>query len=77
MKLIIALEDLLRVSKVDLIVLPEASPFLCLDVIDGELLYTSDPDETANYELYVLRRAGDLAFYERQKRMQIISGEIL
>ena len=76
-KATIALEDLFEVSRIDLILLPEAPPFLCLDVIDGELLYTSDSDETARYELYVLRRAGDLAFYERQKRAQILTGEIL
>ncbi|MGA1864307.1 MAG: nucleotidyltransferase domain-containing protein [bacterium] len=75
-KATIALEDLLKVNRVDLIILPEAPPFLCLDIIEGELLYTSDPDETSRYELYVLRRAGDLAFYERQRRIQILTGEI-
>lgn len=72
-RLTIALEDLFDVSRVDLVVLPEASPFLALDVIRGELLYCADPDAQAEYELYVLRRAGDLAPYERERRRHILS----
>lgn len=71
----IDLEDLLNVSRVDLVVLTEVSPFLSLDAIDGELLYSAHPDETAIYELYVLRKAGDLAFYERERRRLILTGE--
>ena len=49
-------------------VLPEASPFLALDVIKGELIYCNDPDLQAEDELYVLRRAGDLAYYEKKTK---------
>ena len=58
----------------DLILLPEADPFLALDIIKGELLYCADPDRQAEDELYVLRRAGDLAGFQRERIDQIIRG---
>jgi uncharacterized protein len=67
------LEDLLDVAHVDLIVLSEAPPFLAFDVIRGELLHTSDAFAQAEHELYVLRRAGDLAPLERERIRLIIS----
>jgi len=69
-----ALEDLLDVGRVDLVVLPEADPFLALDVIRGDLLYCDDKDAQAEEELHVLRRAGDLAPYARERWKQILSG---
>jgi predicted nucleotidyltransferase len=75
--LTIELEDLLEVNRVDLVVLPEASPFLAVDVIRGELLFCSDLDAQAEHELYILRRAGDLAHYERERWRQMILGEAL
>ncbi|PTL36653.1 hypothetical protein CLG94_02940 [Candidatus Methylomirabilis limnetica] len=71
----IELEDLLGVGRVDLVVLPEADPFLALDVIRGELLCCADADAQAEDELYVLRRAGDLAPYARERWQLILSGE--
>jgi len=71
--LIAKLEDLFDVGRVDLVVLPEASAFLALDVLRGELLVDLDPDETARFELYVLRRAGDLSFFERQRRSMVLN----
>lgn len=76
-RLAIALEDLLDVKRVDLVILPEASPFLALDVVRGELLYTTDPDAEAEYQLYVLRRAGDLAPYQRERLRMILAGEAI
>lgn len=73
-RLMADLEDLLGVGRVDLVVLPEAPAFLAVDIIRGELLYEADPDRTAEYELYVLRRAGDLAEYERERVEQILTG---
>jgi predicted nucleotidyltransferase len=61
------LEDLLGVMRVDLVVLPEADPFLALDVICGDLFYCADADAQAEDELYVLRRAADLAPYARAR----------
>jgi predicted nucleotidyltransferase len=70
-----ALEDLLAVGRVDLVLLPEAGPFLAVEAIRGELLYCSDLDAQAEDELYILRRAGDLAPYERQRWAYIIEGQ--
>ena len=70
------LEDLLGVARVDLVILPEADPFLALDIIRGELLYCADADEQAEYELYVLRRAGDLVHYARERWGQILGMNI-
>jgi predicted nucleotidyltransferase len=71
-RLAAALEDLWDVPRVDLVVLPEASPFLALDVIAGPCIYARDTDALAEYELYVLRRAGDLAPFERARRRHIL-----
>jgi uncharacterized protein len=68
----LALEELLDVRRVDLVVLPEAGAFLALAAVSGELLYCEDPTEQAEYELYVLRRAGDLLPFERERRRLIL-----
>jgi predicted nucleotidyltransferase len=68
----IDLEDLFDAPRVDLIVLPEADPFLALDVIRGELLFTDDADRQARYELFVLRRAGDLMPFKKQRIRMIL-----
>lgn len=70
--LTLALEDLFRVPKVDLVVLPETGAFLALAAVSGELLYCDDPTDQAEYELYVLRRAGDLLPFERERRDLIL-----
>lgn len=73
-RLAMELEDILGVSRVDLVVLPEADPFLALEVIRGEMLYCADADAQAEDELYVLRRAGDLAHYARDRWQHLLSG---
>lgn len=55
-------------ADVDLVDAAAASPFLALDVVCGERLYCSDTDACDAFDLYVLRRAGDLAPFERQRR---------
>jgi hypothetical protein len=68
-----ALEALFRVNRVDLVVIPEADPFLAAYIVRGERVYARDSylaDEYDLYILYILRRAGDLAPLERE-RMQI------
>ena len=68
-RLAIELEDLFAVARVDLVVLSEANAPLAAEVVRGELLLCSDPDEEAESQLYYLRRAGDLApFYAEQFR---------
>lgn len=66
------LEDLFQVHRVDLVLLPEADPFLALDIIRGELLYAQDLDEQARYELFVLRRAGDLMPFKKERTRMIL-----
>ena len=68
----IDLEDLFHAPRVDLVILPEADPFLALDAIRGELLFTDDPDRQARYELFVLRRAGDLMPFKKQRMRMIL-----
>ena len=66
------IEDFLGVDRVDLVLLPEAEPFLALDVIRGELLYSQDLDLQARYELFVLRRAGDLLPFKKDRIRMIM-----
>jgi uncharacterized protein len=72
-QLALSLEEAFRVNRVDLVILPKADPFLALEAIRGELLYTRNAVDQARYELYVLRRAGDLAPFKRA-RMELIMG---
>ncbi len=71
-RLMAALEDLFDVPRLDLVVLSEASPLLAVDVIRGELLYSADPLAQAEHELYVLRRAADLAPFLRARAHAIL-----
>ena len=59
--------------RVDLIDVSRASPYLALAVVRGARLYTRDPLETDLFELYVLRRAGDLLPFERERRALLLS----
>ena len=61
------LEQFLGVGRVDLVVLSEADPFLAANVIRGERIYCRDDYLADEYELYALRRAGDLAPLERER----------
>jgi predicted nucleotidyltransferase len=70
--LTIEVEDLFDAPRVDLVVLPEADPFLALEAIRGELLYTDDPDRQARHELYILRRAGDLSHLKKERLRMIL-----
>lgn len=74
--LAMALENLFRCQRVDLIILQEADPFLAAEIIRGERLFAQDEQASDEYELYVLRRAGDLAPLERE-RMALVLGETL
>ena len=72
-QLAMALEDLFEVPRVDLVILPEADPFLAVEVIRGELLYCVDATSQAEEELYILRRAGDLAPLKRERLALILA----
>jgi len=70
--LALEIEDLLEVSRVDLVILQEADPFLAVEIIRGELLYAEDLDRQARYELYILRRAGDLLPFKKERIRMIM-----
>jgi len=69
-----ALEDLFSTNRVDLVNLPEADPFLAANIIRGERLFSKDTYLADEYDLYILRRAGDLIPLERE-RIGLIMGE--
>src|SRR5262245_30307964 len=58
--------------KVDVVDAGRASAFLALDVIRGERFYCADEDRGDEFELYVMRRAGDLAPFERERRRRLL-----
>jgi len=75
-KLAIALEDLFDVGRVDLVLLDRADPFLAANVIRGERLFAADEVEADEFDLYVLRRVGDLAPLERERQALVLGGAI-
>lgn len=62
-------------QSVDLIDLAGASAFLALDVIRGERIFERDGRRLDEFDLYVLRRAGDLAPFERERRRALLAAE--
>jgi hypothetical protein len=73
-KIAIQFEDLFDVSRVDLVVLPEAPISLALEIVTGELLYMEDPTQEAEYQLYIMRQAADLLPYIKMKQDMILGG---
>ncbi|HIJ21078.1 MAG TPA: nucleotidyltransferase domain-containing protein, partial [Deltaproteobacteria bacterium] len=66
-QLSMALEDLFSVNRVDLVSLPETDPFLAANIIRGERIFSKDTYLADEYDLYILRRAGDLIPLERER----------
>jgi predicted nucleotidyltransferase len=58
--------------KVDLVDAGRANAFLALDIIRGERVFCADLDRGDEFELYVMRRAGDLAPFERERRRRLL-----
>jgi len=73
-RLTMALEEMLSAPRVDLVLLRDADPFLAANIIRGERLLVRDRYLADEYELYILRRAGDLAPLERE-RLALILGK--
>lgn len=73
--LTLELEGLFNVPRVDFLILHEADAFLAANIIRGERIYVEDSYLADEYELYVLRRAGDLAEPERE-RIAVILREV-
>ena len=71
-ELAVGLENLLGVDRVDLVLLSEADPFIAVNAIRGERVFCRDEYAADEYELYVLRRAGDLARFERMRIERIM-----
>lgn len=72
---VLLLEDTLERRlglKVDVVDAGRASAFLALDIIRGELVFCADADRCDEFELYVMRRAGDLAPFERERRRRLL-----
>lgn len=65
--LALELETLFNTPRVDLFVLQEVDAFLAANIIRGERICTLDSYYADEYELFVLRRAGDLAELERER----------
>jgi len=72
-ELAIELEDLFGTGRVDLVLLADADPFLAANIIRGERLFCRDEHAADVYELYVLRRAGDLAPFERERIESVLN----
>lgn len=64
-------EDIFDVPRVDVVALTDAPVFLALEIVQGELLYAKDDRYEAEYQLYIMRRASELAPYETMKRKLI------
>ena len=72
---VVLLEDELEQSlrrPVDIVDAGCASAFLALDIIRGERVFCADPYRCDEFELYVMRRAGDLAPFERERRRLLL-----
>ena len=74
--LTLELEDLFSVKRVALVVIPEVDPFLAANIIRGERIYCRDQLQADEYDLYILRRAGDLIPLERERISLIMREKI-
>ena len=59
-------------APVDLVDVGKANAFLALDAIRGERIYCTDSTRCDEFDLYVLRRAGDLAPFEKERRRMVL-----
>jgi len=55
-------------------VLEDADPFLAAEIIKGERLFARDEYEADEFDLFVLRRAGDLIPLKRERLNLILRG---
>lgn len=58
--------------RVDVVDVGRASAFLALAVVQGDRIFSRDEIETDLFDLYVLRRAGDLLPFERARREMLL-----
>jgi len=74
--LLMDLEELFGLPRADLVVLNDADPFIALEAVRGEPLFCADLDQQAEEELFILRRAGDLEPFEKERVRLILAGEL-
>ena len=69
-------EELSRATglPVDVVDAGHAGAFLALEIVRGERVFCRDEVETDLFELYVLRRAGDLMPFERERQAMLLGG---
>ena len=60
-------------QRVDVVDVARAGAFLAFDVVRGERVFCRDSTETDRFELYVLRRAGDLLPFERERQALLLN----
>ncbi|OGL48517.1 MAG: hypothetical protein A2161_17410 [Candidatus Schekmanbacteria bacterium RBG_13_48_7] len=65
-------EDLFKVPRVDVVVIPEVSIFLALEIVTGEILYKINADFEAEYQLYIMRQAADMMPYQKMKNKMLL-----
>ncbi len=73
-RLQLRLSDVLG-KEVDLVDVGACNAFLALDIIRGERIYCADFDACDEFDLYVMRRAGDLEPFERARRRMLLSNQ--
>ena len=69
------LEVLFRHNRVDLAFFHEVDPFVAANIVRGERLYCRDTVKADEFDLYILRRAGDLISLEREREALILGEE--
>jgi predicted nucleotidyltransferase len=82
----VPLEELIRIEirlddsipqTVDLVDVKRAGPFVALEIIRGDRFFCCDETVTDEFDLYVLRRAGDLEYFERERRAFFLESPLL
>ena len=63
-------------KEVDLVDVGACNAFLAFAVISGERLYCTDEDAGDEFDLYVMRRAGDLEPFERERRRMLLTPDV-
>ncbi len=72
----LALEETLHLATrapVDLVDAARATPFLALAIVRGDRIFARRELDADLFDLYVLRRAGDLLPYERARRAMLLA----
>ena len=77
LEVLVALEGSLEEQlglPVDVVDLWTSNAFLALAAVKGERVFERDARALDEFDLYVLRRAGDLAHFERERRAALLRG---